>query len=895
MIICFTSLALWILAGISFQRLLKEDILPANRPRMIILPAAIVILLSCVFLFRPHEDIFGGEDPGSYLNSSVTYLRQGSLFYTDPLLSRIPVTNRTDFLYGDSKFGKTKDACLWVRDMDKATIGPWFLPAYPVMMSIVAWIEPQLVLYVVPLFALLTAIVLGVLAIRLSGQMAGAPIVFLLYLMNPVTAWNARCPRPEIIAGFFFFLGWALLAGAWKNRQRAAFFDIILAATCLSIAPFFHISAFFGTLPTLAVIAVLAIMGRKELFICLPIGLVGLLGFMYCTTEVTDPYLLGKYLTWFRPYPVQLITAIVAGLFLAYGLYIGRSLMPESAAPAETIAPRTFHLPLWLRIGLMLLVLGSVVLIYFFRPASGHLAFLPQKGAFLTLTDFKGVVSLVSRSQAIAALLGLAILIMRQDFATTARLLLLVTLLPGLFFAGCMSNYMMETRRLMLFVVPLISLSIGALLLSLGAHSGRWRPVVITGCTCLMLMAAFRGRSQLYTSVDYAGFYNFLKPIAGSITQRDGVLLAEYSRIAAPFEHLFGIRTLSLDNDTRSNHQAAEHAWKTFVMEKEPGLKAFFLTPFQPPISEMFDFIPLQATTYTGGRMPAQHEKIPRPRNYGLQLRLYEMRLTNGQSDASSFFTNGMYCREFDQGNMGLRRFANLQTRPWSAKGHRLSKEQNLELSIDQRSNGEPAKELLLFLYAQGKETPPDWTGVTVNFAKGGKANVKCRNLDNSWWVARAAIPADNAECRFTVASDQPALLCQAKVRTLNTIRDIEIPGDVFEKEQMAPFYARWARNKAQFLVPVDRNEPVELFLFLKGTEISQGHQLAVRGPSGDSKMLEMTPDNWRWQVLTIASDPEKHDRGWVTITTDEPWNPKLVNYPPDLAVLVGRIVAVHP
>ena len=893
MMIVFTGLAIWVLAGISFLMLWKKEELPIDRPRATILLAVIAILLSCVFLFRPHEDIFGGEDPGSYLNSSVTYLRQGSLFYTDPLLSQIPAEGRSLFLYGDAKFGKTKDACLWIRDMEKAKIGPWFLPAYPIMMSTVAVINPRLVLYVVPLFALLTAIVLGILAVRLTGQIVGAPLVFALYLLNPLTAWHARCPRPEIIASFFFFLGWALLVGAWQNRQRGAFLNIMLSAICLNLAPFFHITAFFGTLPTLAVIIVLVVLGKKEFFICIPVWLIGLLGFMCYTKYITDPYFIGIHFEFFLSYPIWLITAIIAGLLLARGIHLRLSRKPEFATPSGTAVPRTFNLLFLLRIVLTLLVVGGIVLL-FVQPAWGQLDFLPRKGGFLKLTDFNCIARLVSRLQAITALVGLAVLILRQDNATQSRLLLLVTLLPGLFFAGSMPNYMMDTRRLMLFVVPLISLSISALILLLTARSGRWRSIVLIGCTCVLIAAAFRGRSHLYTSVDYAGFYRFLKPIARNITERNGYLLAEYSRIAAPFEHFFGIRTLSLDNEQKSDYQIPELIWRRYVMEKEPDRKVFFLTPYQPPVSDLFDFIPVHEATYFGSHLSGRQGHIPPSRDYGLMLRLYEMRLTNGKRE-HSLFTNGQYCRKFDQGNMGLRRFANIQTRSWSTSGHRLGKDQLLELNIDQRINGEPVTEVLFFLHLKEEKALASWTGITVNFEDGGKTDAKCHYLDNAWWLTRVCVPACNAKCRLTVSSDQPALLCQVKARTLHTINEIEIPAERLEEEKMIPFHARWARDKAQLLITMDRERPADLFLFLKGTEISQGHPLTVQGISGDSEALEIMPDKWRWYVLPINPEPEKRDRGWITFTTDKPCDPKLGNYPPDLAVLVGHVIVSPP
>ena len=896
MIIRFTSLMLWILAGASFLRLFRNAKLPAERPRLTVSLAAIVLVLSGVFLFRPHEDIFGGEDPGSYLNSSVTYERHGSLFHMDPLLSQVPVEDRPDFLYGHAGFHNTKDACLWVRDMNKATIGPWFLPAYPILMSIVARIRPHLILYVVPLFALLTALVLGLLAVRLTGRLAGAPLVFLLYLLNPVTAWNARCPRPEIVASFFFFLGWALLVGAWKDGRRAAFLDVLLAAVCLSVAPFFHITAFFGVLPSLACILVLAALGRKEFFLCLPVGMIGLLGFMCYTRYATDPYLIGKYFEWFGSWPAWLLTGMVVGLFLACGLYFGLSRKPESASPSGRVVPRAFELPFSARVVLMLLVAGSVLFLFFFRPAGGQPAFLPREGGFLILTDFRGVVRLVSRLQAMAALLGLAVLILRRDDVAPSRLLLLGALLPGLFFIGGMDNYMMETRRLMLFVVPLMSLSLGALVLFLAAGAGRWRSAVILGCAGALIAAAVHGRSHLYAGVEYSGFHRFIEPFAETIARQNGNLLAEYSRIAAPFEHFFGIRTLSLDNQQKTDYRAAELAWRNDVMAKEPDRKAFFLTPFQPPVSELFDFIPVQEATYSGSRLSGQRDWIPPSfRDYSMHLRLYEMRLLNGQSDTSAFFANGTYCRRFDLGNMGLRRFANVEKKPWSARGRRLGKGQPLELNLSQPANGEPVKEVLFFLNLPAEETPPGWAGIEVNFEKSGKATVRCLQIEKAWWIARASVPPEAAECRFTVSSEQPALLCQVKMRSAHATKEVEMPGEGFEDEPMASFEARWARDKAQILVPVDRESPLELFLFLRGTETSQGHPLSVRMPSGSSETMEVAPDGWRWQVLTVNPDPHELGRGWVTLTTEEPWKPKRGNSPPDLAVLVGHVVALPP
>ena len=109
------ALFLWIiclaLAFRLFQYFYKET--KWNNPEKIIWP--ILLILSVILLFRPHEDIYGGQDPGSYLNSAVSFARHGTVIYTDPLLSQVNKEQRHLFFYGHRKFGKTKAACLWIK------------------------------------------------------------------------------------------------------------------------------------------------------------------------------------------------------------------------------------------------------------------------------------------------------------------------------------------------------------------------------------------------------------------------------------------------------------------------------------------------------------------------------------------------------------------------------------------------------------------------------------------------------------------------------------------------------------------------------------------------------------------------------------------------------------
>src|SRR5450759_1080546 len=256
----------------------------------------LLALMAIGLLFRPHEDIFGGEDPGSYLNSGVTYGRQGALFYVDPLLAQVPPETRSAFYYGHAGYGTTKDACLWVVNTDAALLGPHFQPAYPLLISVATRLgNNSWSLYVVPLFALFTGLVLMALASRLLAHRLAGLIAFGCYLLNPLTLWHARCARPEIIAGFMFFAGLALLLLAWQARSWTQWRDILLGALCIGAAPFFHITAWYLVIPAAMAVGLVILRGRTD-FLLYPLVAMGMLLLFYGETRyVTDYY----HVQWF--------------------------------------------------------------------------------------------------------------------------------------------------------------------------------------------------------------------------------------------------------------------------------------------------------------------------------------------------------------------------------------------------------------------------------------------------------------------------------------------------------------------------------------------------------------------------------------------------------------------
>jgi len=155
------GLFLWVFSLVVLFRTVRGGLRTSGFTRCRAALALLPALAAALLLFRPHEDLLGGQDQGAYVNAAATYSRTQALSYRDPLLSLVPPPVRPDFFYGDDLFPDTKDMCLWVENVEQALIGTWFQPAYPVLMSVVASLGSGFgMLYVSPLFALFTALAL---------------------------------------------------------------------------------------------------------------------------------------------------------------------------------------------------------------------------------------------------------------------------------------------------------------------------------------------------------------------------------------------------------------------------------------------------------------------------------------------------------------------------------------------------------------------------------------------------------------------------------------------------------------------------------------------------------------------------------------------------------------
>jgi hypothetical protein len=873
------SAGLWLLLATALWRALRSLGGAGQRPRWLLWSALAVLVLASPLYFRPHEELLGGEDPGAYINSAATFARTGQLRHTDPLLAQVPVEQRSNFLYGHALFLQTKDACLWVKDLKRAEVGPWFQPAYSVLLSLPLKVLPGwCALYGAPLLALLSALALAALGVQLFGRRRAGFLVLFFFLLLPVVLWNGRSPRAEWGAVLFFWLALALVARAWRasDGQRAA--DFLLGTACLLVAPFFHITAWFGVLPVLLVLLIQAARGQRLFILVMPVATLGALGFVADLVYVTDCYFLLHRLPAVLWHPATIIGAAVVLTLLL--LMLNR--WPTARAPLSERAARNWAITLWV----VLLLAGAAT--WLTRDELGHLPFLPRGLAiYVSLTNLKGLGVLVSRLALLAALAGWGAWLLRRGPQADLRLWYATALLPGLLLTGWMNNYMMESRRMLLFPAPVMALCLTALALWVWDQRSRWaRPAALALCFAL-LAVMWRGRTHLAMHTDAAGLHDLLSRLAAPIQKAEGWLFAEYSQTAAPFEHLFGIPTLALDSDYHADRAPqAEQAWAA-LLKAHPQRAVFFVTPFGTPRSALLSFVPVQREAYRGRVLRRELGQLPRQVvDDELSLSLYRVTLREAEG-VPVFFPQSFIP---DGGNMGLTGFANQRLEAWSVCGLPFAAGEDVSVLLAGDEVARSGDEMVfIFNGTLASNMPP-----RIVAGLDGLQTSRWLNLGDDWWALSARGVALQAAAKVQVKCAAAAMLTDVQIHQEGAFRSLAgaWPEAALRKQALAPLRARWTLPRASFTLPAPRGATGALFLFTTAPD-AVGTTMKLRvGKNGVP--LAVATDAPRWYVCRAADIGFTAETPIIPLVTDQPWRLNIRGFPPELGVLFIRAVAVE-
>jgi hypothetical protein len=506
-------------------------------------------------------------------------------------------------------------------------------------------------------------------------------------------------------------------------------------------------------------------------------------------------------------------------------------------------------------------------------------------------TNVMTVAAMISWPVALLALAGLVALALRRGAGWRERTAWLLAMVPAPLMIGNMYD-LFSTRYLLVTLLPLAAVGLASLVALIPASTRAGRAALLAAALAVCGLQ-LRHRSHLVTTVEFAGFARFLRGFADTVRQADGWLLAEYMRIAAPFDHVFGIPTLGLHNERDDDYARAERSWAD-LMRAHPDRAAFFLTPYgHPPLSTHFAFTPVQSGMYAGRHMVPKRWALPTETAvWTCRLRLYRTTLADAGAPAPPL----PYRAAFDAGNMGFRRFG--ATRRMSdirVPVRPVVADQPLTLAVSCAGGAPAGAQVWLFCPADPATNGPPH----VLVSSGAELLTGAwTSLPGNGWLWRGALPSKVPAGRtLVVGSPEGAALSAARLVWEGNVVPV-FDADPAEGVTAAvePFTARWARIGSGLLLPTPGSNALYActFALLPGEE-PQCTSLAVRAGVRGAPVTRTLPAGvWRWEVWPLAPRGPRSPCRWLSFETDRTVDLRRGGYPGDLALLLGQAVALE-
>lgn len=474
----------------------------------------LLVLLSLVMFFRPFETILGDGDPGYYFNNGVHLARTGSISIIE---KSVPEMSDSELaIFYENAIQQFMPFHLRVRQTGK--IQPLLYHLLPV------WIGTFIMLFgkwgglfVNPLFALLSVLLVFAIARRFVGVVGAGAGALLLILFFP-QVYFARTTASEIMAEFFLLAAILFFAEFLRNRGVAT---ALASAGCATTASVARPEAMMIFLPMLAVMFFGMFRARYKVadYVFVNAALAGLV-YVWVYILVAEYYYFstnsGKVLALMKTHggTTTFLTIMLWSIGFAFIFFnlcpLGHYFAGLGERMAKKLANRALLVSRVAKGTLATVTFAVFAYLYFIAPHRAANVVSPQKFFYHTTVFFGGVVIFVFVA-------GLCLLLFESDSLGFSFLVSSTVLILSVVFteSAVTAGYLpWLSRRYMTVMVPILFVGFGYLVGRLW-ESGfpALRVAAVFTTLCLMGLFSFYA-APLFNHVEYKGINRQIENLA---------------------------------------------------------------------------------------------------------------------------------------------------------------------------------------------------------------------------------------------------------------------------------------------------------------------------------------------------------------------------------------------
>jgi len=574
-------LLLLIVAGVALVVSLprRGKLLPLEKPvawRFDVVFLVAVMVVGAVLYFRPHEYIFGGWDPSTYLSTGASIERTGGILYRDESFGALP-REMQDALSYHRQFRGQRFPAMLIADHETGLISPQFHHLYPTWLAIFRSLGgDEAMLYANSVFALLSVFMLFIMCRRFlaTGTAFAATILFAL---NLTQIWQARFSTAEVLAQLCILTMLYLLMLYWETGSPAA---ALLSMLAMGMAAHARLDALLVVpLVALLVYAHNLARWRGRDWLLVAGGAVAVAHIVLHSVFISFLYRPGVQLVTSRPVFFAVIGAGVLAILVV--VFAAFRLWPKKLA-AFVSGP-------WSRAPLVALLVVFAFYAFFVRPYLGSPKNV-NRMSFVALGWFLTPVGLA------LAVVGACVLVAKARSLAELTLIVVGAVMTIVYtkYGLIEPFYMWAARRYVPVVIPLLCVFGGYAVATITTGLGRWRTVAcIVVAVLIAAVPLARGRAIVLTR-DNRGTLDFVAEVAAELDP-DGVYVCNHYWLATPLNLLHGFETYAVSDPDAKKCRVALH----FAQKKlDEGRAVYFVDMDRPHIFPGLTCVPIEAASY---------------------------------------------------------------------------------------------------------------------------------------------------------------------------------------------------------------------------------------------------------------------------------------------------------